>query len=38
MHLWIKARDRHLKDALRAFIEGRVINKLSKVSKKAWSI
>ena len=38
MHLWIKGRDRHLTDALRAFVEGRVISKLSRVSKKVRSI
>lgn len=38
MHLWIKGRDRTLTNALRAFVEARVISKLSRASKKVRSI
>ena len=38
MHLWIKGRDPHLNDAVRAFLEDRVIIKLSRVSKMVQSI
>lgn len=38
MHIWIKGRDRNLNDAMRAFVEGRVLSKLPKVSKMVRSI
>jgi putative sigma-54 modulation protein len=38
MHIWIKGRDRNLNEAMRAFVEGRVLSKMPKVSKMIRSI
>jgi ribosome-associated translation inhibitor RaiA len=38
MHLWIKGRNRNAKDSVRAFVEGRVISKLSRVFRHVRSI